>query len=215
MKYWLKNSRNFYIFGLIFTSSMVALSYFFLDLSLSSYYRKLNGSFVHHFFEYVTKGGDSLPYIIIALFGYLIFKYFRKNQEYASKFLLILESVAISGIAADLLKWIAGRYRPCKFFDDNLYGFDFFHIQFAFVSFPSGHTATAFAFAAAMAYLFPKKQWIWWVFAILVGFSRIVLIDHYLSDVIGGAFVGIASVVFILTHQEKFRLSFVKKNFEI
>jgi undecaprenyl-diphosphatase len=61
-------------------------------------------------------------------------------------------------------------------------------------SFPSGHTLEAFAMATALSILFRKKKimipvFIW---AILVGYSRMALGVHYPSDVLGGIIFGMA-----------------------
>jgi len=58
-------------------------------------------------------------------------------------------------------------------------------------SFPSVHTAIAFAGALILAV--HHKKWRWWYFllAILIGFSRIYLGKHYPSDVVTGAVLGI------------------------
>ncbi len=57
--------------------------------------------------------------------------------------------------------------------------------------FPSGHAATAFAVAAALAGWAPSRHR-WWIVASAsgVGVSRIVLNAHFLSDVLGGALMG-------------------------
>lgn len=59
-------------------------------------------------------------------------------------------------------------------------------------SFPSGHTAVAFAATAAIFFAGYKKTAIALAFyAVLVGFSRIYLGVHYLTDVLAGAFIGV------------------------
>jgi len=62
-------------------------------------------------------------------------------------------------------------------------------------SFPSGHTSTAFSMALLLAAL--MKQRIWVVLlpfvALAVGFSRIYLSQHFLTDVSAGMVVGIVS----------------------
>ena len=64
-------------------------------------------------------------------------------------------------------------------------------------SFPSGHTTSAMA--AGMAFfLLGNKKWSWTglLAAVLMGLSRIYLIVHYTTDVIGGLLVGsIAAVI--------------------
>ena len=58
-------------------------------------------------------------------------------------------------------------------------------------SFPSGHTTAAFA-ASVPVFLLGKKRvsWTALLFGVLMGLSRIYLVVHYPSDVIGGLIVG-------------------------
>lgn len=66
-------------------------------------------------------------------------------------------------------------------------------------SFPSGHTAAAFAFAALAGRRFPRAAGPCWVLALLVGFSRVYLGAHYPGDVlIGGVSGGILARVFAM-----------------
>ena len=61
-------------------------------------------------------------------------------------------------------------------------------------SFPSGHTAAGFAFFALVAFLYGKNKWLQIfcaIAAILVGYSRIYLSQHFLEDVVLGGFVGL------------------------
>jgi undecaprenyl-diphosphatase len=57
-------------------------------------------------------------------------------------------------------------------------------------SFPSGHTASAFAFAAAQAGAPPPLAAPVWVLAAAVGYSRVHTGVHYPGDVVAGALVG-------------------------
>ena len=60
-------------------------------------------------------------------------------------------------------------------------------------SFPSGHSATSFAFAAAVAHRYPHKKWIKWgayAFASGVSLSRYPAKKHFPSDILMGATVG-------------------------
>jgi undecaprenyl-diphosphatase len=59
-------------------------------------------------------------------------------------------------------------------------------------SFPSGHTATAFAAAVAVGALHPRLRWPLVAVAALVGLSRIYLGVHYTLDVLAGAALGTA-----------------------
>ena len=57
-------------------------------------------------------------------------------------------------------------------------------------SFPSGHTAYAFAGATILGNRYPKLRIPLYLVAGLVGVSRVYLGRHYPTDVIGGAIVG-------------------------
>lgn len=60
-------------------------------------------------------------------------------------------------------------------------------------SLPSGHTAAAFVMATAIAWVFPSLAWLVFVWATLIGLSRILLGVHYPLDIVTGALLGICS----------------------
>src|SRR5262249_43382220 len=57
-------------------------------------------------------------------------------------------------------------------------------------SFPSGHSANAFAGASVLARRLRAGRVLWWALAVLIAYSRIYLGVHYPLDVIGGALLG-------------------------
>lgn len=59
-------------------------------------------------------------------------------------------------------------------------------------SFPSGHATSTFGAAVAVSRMWPQWRAIWWIAALLIGYSRIYLAHHYALDVLGGALLGIA-----------------------
>jgi membrane-associated phospholipid phosphatase len=111
--------------------------------------------------------------------------------------------VALAGLATQAVKHVACRARPRLVEGwgvgkptppDAPARRGFFHWSCwgsgNYQSFPSGHAATAFAVAAALAGWAPGGRA--WVLAAAsgVGASRILLNAHFLSDVLGGALIG-------------------------
>jgi undecaprenyl-diphosphatase len=66
-------------------------------------------------------------------------------------------------------------------------------IRTADASFPSGHTASSFAAATALATFYPNAAPLVFTLASLVGASRVHLGHHFPSDVTAGAVIGIGT----------------------
>ncbi len=105
---------------------------------------------------------------------------------------LIFYSILSAGIVVKILKTIIGRARPIFFEALDMTGFFPPSFDWAFNSMPSGHTIISFAGLVMIGMLAPKYKWFTWTLAIVIGFSRIAFGAHWPSDVILGAFLGMA-----------------------
>jgi len=102
-------------------------------------------------------------------------------------------SLLLAGVSNQALKAVVGRERPSG--NDHAFDFDPVHIDAAF---PSGHTTMAFAMATSLADDI-RPTWAkvgLYGLATGVGVSRMYQQAHWLSDVVGGAVLGIASAKF-------------------
>jgi membrane-associated phospholipid phosphatase len=102
-------------------------------------------------------------------------------------------SGAIAAIASSTLKALFDLPRPASVLSDGAFyrlGEPLLH-----KSFPSGHTLTAFAIASALYFSADKNKrtplLLLFFIAALVGLSRSAVGAHWLTDVLGGAGVGI------------------------
>ncbi|CCG41795.1 phosphatase PAP2 family protein [Magnetospirillum molischianum] len=100
-------------------------------------------------------------------------------------------SMAVSGLIADLLKFLIGRSRPQMLFDQGIATYTPFSHGWAVNSFPSGHSQAIFAAMVALALVFPRYDRAYIALAILVASSRVFTTVHYFSDVVAGAWLGI------------------------
>lgn len=147
------------------------------------------GSFFDGFFKYFTHLGDAGLFVIIIGLILIAFKRTRKIG------LSMVGAVFIGAIFTNIIiKPLVARPRP---YADEASIFYQWWTEVGMetesnFSFPSGHT-TAVTSAMMGFFLAGNKKYSWtgFLFALLMGFSRIYLCVHYPSDVLFGFIIGI------------------------
>ena len=161
------------------------------------------------FFINYTFIGDGI--FAIALIAVYLF-YYKKKQEGLS----LLYAFLLSSLVVQVIKNLVNAPRPRVFFEPGQYLFFIDHVSLSnYSSFPSGHTATAFAIATVLIIVMKDKRWQLPVLAaaLLVGYSRIYLAQHFLLDVIIGASIGSLSAlaaVYFANNLKSIKISFKK-----
>lgn len=140
----------------------------------------------------VTNLGDGLifiPIIIVLLFV---------RFQYAFTAAVIGLS---HGVLVSILKQVIfpSFERPKNFIDHELLYFVPGINVHSVHSFPSGHTTTAFCLALFIALIINKRSVniLLLMIALLVGYSRIYLLQHFLMDVAAGAVLGSATTLIV------------------
>lgn len=180
-------------YSILVVSTLAVISYIFFDKTIAYYFHSISSYNLIGIFEYITKAGNSVIYIVVSFFLYVLYR--KRKPVIALKSLFIFLSVVVSGICILVIKFIAARYRPGMLFAHKLYGFSWFHIGYSYNSFPSGHSATAFSAFVGLSLLFPKYKLLFYFFAIIVAISRVIVSAHYLSDIMFGSLIGAVTAV--------------------
>ena len=177
-----------------------AIAIFCVDRPLAEYLHK-HPPAAQPFFHVVECFGLGYPYLVPSALAFALLRWgggLERLRRWDSSMramaqipLFLFAAVAVSGIAADILKIVVGRTRPKLLFADGTYGFTWFGWRADHWSFPSGHAATAAAVMTVLWCLWPRSIWIYAAAAALVGIARVVTGQHYLSDVIAGAVIGV------------------------
>ena len=117
---------------------------------------------------------------------------------------LILLAPTVGGALAELLKLAVRRLRPPMDTFEYLWRpFSERPFSTGGLGMPSSHTMVAFAGAAAMARLFPRAWWMWYLLATACGVTRVLAVAHFASDVVVGACLGWAAGVVLTRYMPK------------
>jgi membrane-associated phospholipid phosphatase len=177
-----------YCFGTLFFFLLSAILWL-LFYSKADGFRYLNN--IHNysmdvFFMNYTFLGDGV--FSVAVVMVLLWK---KQTRLA---MIVLAAFLSSGIIVQLLKNLIYAPRPRLFFEAWQYPHFIKGVSLSNSSaFPSGHTASAFALATVLALYFKDRRWsiLLIAAAVLVGYSRIYLAQHFPEDVLVGALIGV------------------------
>lgn len=165
---------------------------------------QLLGSIQNGFLTNVAKAfttfGDENFIIPVVIFS-IALCFFKRTRKYG--FTILFAIIIGTVITNVIMKPMVLRIRPYNTLQGNIDYWAWYvgagALSEADYSFPSGHTTGAFEIATAAFLCFRSdKKKIAWLFPILAAgtmISRVYLMVHYPSDVIGGMIVGILSAV--------------------
>jgi membrane-associated phospholipid phosphatase len=125
---------------------------------------------------------------------------FRNSAAYgliASTIGFVFVSVGGAGLIANLAKNIIGRARPQLFDTMGPLDFELFAFSRDHASLPSGHATNIFAFATVIGILWPRGRVLLYTVAAWIAASRVLIGEHYFTDVVLGAILGTTFPYFV------------------
>jgi membrane-associated phospholipid phosphatase len=159
-------------------------------------------------FNNIFTGNATVAGTIAAPVALYVIGLVRKDSKMEQTALFAGEAVADAEILTTVLKDATERVRPAGFHaSGNLYD-SWFDSNGSFLrgngSFPSGHTIAAFSVATVISRRYGNHRWVPYVaygMAALVGFSRLSLSAHFMSDVFMGGALGYSISRFTVLQQ--------------
>ncbi len=151
---------------------------------------------VFEYSSYLAEGWIWIPYFIVLVGLY------KKDKAFILMNFLI--STLLTQFAKNFIFTTAMRPMASGLDATQIHSVPGVEIH-TFNSFPSGHTATAFTLFILTTYLFPNKYAlsIGIIYAIVCGYSRIYLAQHFPLDLAGGIFVALLTLPISIFIREK------------
>ncbi len=179
-----------------------AACYFYIDIPITLYVHKhLQDSFIVTLSKSIT-----IPALYLKGLGIFLFftcLAWRLLSKKSFSMLLSAEftgaSIVLTTFIITVLKHLLGRYRPPMFLSQDLYGFSGLTSVKMQCSSPSGHSGMMFALMISLCFIVKNTLLRTLFILIAIGFAlaRVVVLKHYLGDVIFGAYLAF-SICFLL-----------------
>jgi membrane-associated phospholipid phosphatase len=176
-----------------------------LDPTEASYFRRTS---TFNGFNNIFSGNATTIGVITAPVSLYAVGLIRKDSKMQHTALLAGEAVVDAEVVTTVLKDATKRVRPAAIPPRGNYNDSWFESSGSFLrgngSFPSGHTIAAFSVATIVARRYGNHRWVPYAtygMAALVGFSRLSLSAHFVSDVFMGGALGYSISRFAVLRQ--------------
>src|SRR5438876_4550664 len=160
---------------------------FHFDTAVSDFMAHHRNRATHHFMLNVSRFGDWPEHFALALILAGV-AWWRGNKKWTRIFLSMLIALAIAGVIGRGIQIATARARPSVRTEEVWNRF-----SAKYHAFPSGHVAASMAFFGVLFFVDRRVAVACLPIPILIGFSRIYIGAHYLSDVVCATILGILS----------------------
>jgi len=185
-----KRAALFYwLIGIVIVAIAIATA-FYLDDAVRNFIADHQNRGLHNFMRNVSRFGDWPEHFAVGLI-LLSIAWKRGNEQWKRILLGMLIALSIAGLTGRVVKISAGRARPSVKAEHMWNGPHFSDSKYH--SFPSGHVDASTGFFGVLLLARRRIGLACLPIPMLIGFSRLYLGAHYLSDVICAAILGIVS----------------------
>jgi membrane-associated phospholipid phosphatase len=175
----------YWLIGIGIAAIAIAVSFHF-DESVREFMVQHQNPAMRSFTRYVSFLGDWPLHAAIGLI-LLGFAWRRGSREWTRIFLAMLLAMMLAGVTGTVIKRSVPRARPSVHTETHWGGPRF---SSKYHSFPSGHVGASAAFFGILFIARRRIGLVCLSIPILIGFSRMYIGAHYLSDVICAAALG-------------------------
>ena len=160
---------------------------FYLDDAVWHFILQHQNGALRSFMRNVSRFGDWPSHVALGLL-LLGIAWWLGSKKWTRVFLSMLLAMAIAGVACHVIKRAVPRARPTV---KSEVGWGGPRFSTKYHSFPSGHVGASTAFFGVLIFVRPRIGLACLPIPILIGFSRMYIGAHYLSDVVCAAVLGI------------------------
>jgi undecaprenyl-diphosphatase len=189
-----KRATPFYWLICIAIAAIAIAAAFYFDDSVWNFITHHQNRAVRNFMREVSLFGDWPSHVALGLV-LLGFAWVRGSKKWTRILLSMLVAMAIAGLAGVVIKRTISRARPSVKSELRWGGP---HFSTKYHAFPSGHVTASMAFFGVLLLARRRIGLACLPIPILIGFSRMYIGAHYLSDVVCGAMLGILSALLVV-----------------
>ena len=180
----------YWLIGIVI-AAIVMVAAFYFDEPVRNFIAQHQSRATHNFMHKVSRFGDwpehfGLGLVLAGL------AWWRGSKKWTRIFLAMLAALAIAGLVGRGIKIGTGRARPSVRAEEVWNRF-----STKYHAFPSGHVAASTAFFGVLFFANRRAGLACLPIPILIGFSRMYLDAHYLSDVVFATILGILCAILV------------------
>ena len=166
---------------------------FYFDNAVWNFIAHHQSRALRDFMRNVSRFGDWPSHVALGLL-LLGTAWIRGSRKWSRIFLAMLLAMAMAGVAGHVIKRTIPRARPSVHSDTRWGGP---HFSTKYHSFPSGHVGASTAFFGVLFLARRRIGLACFAITILIGFSRMYIGAHYLSDVVCAGVLGILCALIV------------------